>query len=60
MAAMVAGGLLAGLIVRRTGSLLPVVLLHAALDLPLYYYFACRLAWAVASACRRCAPSSIR
>jgi membrane protease YdiL (CAAX protease family) len=43
MAAMVAGGLLAGLIVRRTASLLPVVLLHAALDLPLYYYFACRL-----------------
>src|SRR5436190_22092703 len=42
MAAMAAGGLLAGLIVHRTGSLLPVVLLHAALDLPLYYYFACR------------------
>jgi membrane protease YdiL (CAAX protease family) len=43
MAAMVAGGLLAGLIVRRTGSVVPVILLHAALDLPLYYYFACRL-----------------
>jgi hypothetical protein len=30
-------------IVRRTGSLLLPISIHAALDVPLYYAFACRL-----------------
>lgn len=42
VAAMVAGGLLAGLIVRRTGSLSLPIALHVAFDVPLYYYWACR------------------
>jgi membrane protease YdiL (CAAX protease family) len=41
--AMTAGGLVAGLIVRRTGSLLLPLAVHAAFDVPLYYAFACRL-----------------
>jgi membrane protease YdiL (CAAX protease family) len=39
-----AGGLIAGLIVRRTGSLLLPIIVHAAFDVPLYYVLACRLA----------------
>jgi membrane protease YdiL (CAAX protease family) len=38
-----AGGLAAGLIVRRTGSLWLPILVHIALDVPLYYAAACRL-----------------
>jgi membrane protease YdiL (CAAX protease family) len=38
-----AGGLIAGLIVRRTGSLLLPIAVHAAFDVPLYYVQACRL-----------------
>lgn len=44
VAAMVAGGLLAGAIVQRTGSLALPIALHIALDVPLYYYWACRVA----------------
>jgi membrane protease YdiL (CAAX protease family) len=41
--AVTAGGVVAGLIVRRTGSLLLPIAIHVALDVPLYYAFACRL-----------------
>jgi membrane protease YdiL (CAAX protease family) len=37
------GGLVAGLIVLRTGSLLLPIAIHAAFDVPLYYVQACRL-----------------
>jgi uncharacterized protein len=43
LAAMVAGGLAAGWLVRRTGSLALPLALHIAVDIPLYYAFACRL-----------------
>ena len=39
-----AGGLAAGLIVRRTGSLSLPIVVHACLDVPLYYAMACRIA----------------
>lgn len=42
-AAMFAGGLAAGLIVRRTGSLFAPIAIHAGLDIPLFYGNACRL-----------------
>jgi membrane protease YdiL (CAAX protease family) len=38
-----AGGFIAGVIARRTNSLLLPIAVHAAFDLPLYYAFACRL-----------------
>jgi membrane protease YdiL (CAAX protease family) len=41
--AVIAGGVIAGVIVRRTGSLLLPIAIHVALDIPLYYAFACRL-----------------
>ena len=41
--AVVAGGWLAGIIVRRTGSLWLPIVVHIALDVPLYYAAACRL-----------------
>jgi membrane protease YdiL (CAAX protease family) len=37
------GGLIAGVIVRRTGSLLLPIAVHAAFDVPLYFVQACRL-----------------
>jgi membrane protease YdiL (CAAX protease family) len=40
---VIAGGLIAGLIVRRTGSLWLPIVVHIALDVPLYYAAACRL-----------------
>jgi membrane protease YdiL (CAAX protease family) len=43
LGAVMVGGLVAGVIVRRTGSLLLPIGIHAALDVPLYYAFACRL-----------------
>jgi membrane protease YdiL (CAAX protease family) len=43
LAAVVAGGLIAGVIVRRTGSLMLPFAVHVALDVPLYYAFACRI-----------------
>jgi membrane protease YdiL (CAAX protease family) len=43
LASMVAGGLVAGWLVKRTGSLALPIALHVAVDIPLYYAFACRL-----------------
>ena len=40
---MFAMGALGGLIVKRTGSLLVPIVIHAAFDIPLYYNLACRL-----------------
>ena len=40
---MTAGGLIAGWLVNRTGSLAIPLAIHVALDIPLYYAFACRL-----------------
>lgn len=42
-AAMTAGGLLAGIIVWRTGSLAIPIAAHVGFDLPLYYGNACRI-----------------
>ncbi|MFI5254406.1 MAG: CPBP family intramembrane glutamic endopeptidase [Candidatus Limnocylindrales bacterium] len=36
-------GFLAAVIVRRTGSLLPTIAIHVAVDVPLYLYIACRV-----------------
>ena len=44
MVAMGAAGIVAGLVVRRTGSLLPVIAAHVAVDVPLYLFIACRVA----------------
>jgi len=41
MAAMIGGGLIAGFLAVRTRSLLLPIAAHAALDMPLYAYFAC-------------------
>jgi membrane protease YdiL (CAAX protease family) len=43
LATMFVAGILAGLIVKRTGSLLVPIIIHAAFDIPLYYSLACRL-----------------
>ena len=43
VAVLVVAGVVAGLIVRRTGSLMLPIAVHMALDVPLYYYQACRL-----------------
>ena len=43
MAAMVAVGFAGGIIARRTGSLTLVLALHAAADIPIYLYWACRV-----------------
>jgi membrane protease YdiL (CAAX protease family) len=43
LATMFVAGILAGLIVKRTGSLLVPIIVHAAFDIPLYYSLACRL-----------------
>jgi len=43
VAAMVTGGLVAGFIVRRTGSLAIPIAIHVGLDIPLYYGNACRI-----------------
>jgi membrane protease YdiL (CAAX protease family) len=44
MTAMFAGALIAAVIAIRTRSLLLPIAIHVALDLPIYYYFACRSA----------------
>ena len=44
VAVMGVAGLLAALVVRRTGSLLPAIAIHVALDVPLYLFIACRVA----------------
>jgi len=41
--AIMAGGLIAGLIARRTGSLWLPIIVHICFDVPLYYAAACRL-----------------
>jgi membrane protease YdiL (CAAX protease family) len=41
--AVASGGLLAGLVVRRTGSLWLPIVVHIGFDVPLYYVAACRL-----------------
>ncbi|MGZ6269850.1 MAG: CPBP family intramembrane glutamic endopeptidase [Candidatus Limnocylindrales bacterium] len=41
--AMAAAGVVAGLLVRRTGSLALPIAVHAGCDIPLYYYWACPL-----------------
>jgi membrane protease YdiL (CAAX protease family) len=43
LATMFVAGILAGFIVKRTGSLLVPIIVHAAFDIPLYYSLACRL-----------------
>jgi membrane protease YdiL (CAAX protease family) len=43
-AAMVTVGFIAGVIARRTGSLTLPLAIHAAADIPIYYFWACRLA----------------
>jgi len=43
LATMFVMGILAGLIVKRTGSLLVPIIIHAAFDIPLYYSLACRI-----------------
>ncbi|HEY8167634.1 MAG TPA: type II CAAX endopeptidase family protein [Candidatus Limnocylindrales bacterium] len=43
LVAVAAGGFIAGVIARRTNSLLLPIAVHAAFDLPLAYAFACRL-----------------
>ena len=42
MLAMIAVGFLAGVIARRTGSLTLPLAIHAAADIPIYFYWACR------------------
>jgi membrane protease YdiL (CAAX protease family) len=42
MAAMFGGALIAAVIAIRTRSLLLPIAIHVALDLPIYFYFACR------------------
>jgi membrane protease YdiL (CAAX protease family) len=42
--AMILGGFVAGVIARRTGSLTVPIAIHAAADIPIYFFRACRLA----------------
>jgi membrane protease YdiL (CAAX protease family) len=42
--AMILTGFIGGVVARRTGSLLLPIAIHAAADLPIYYFWACRLA----------------
>jgi membrane protease YdiL (CAAX protease family) len=42
MLAMVAVGFLGGIVARRTGSLTLLLAIHAAADIPIYLYWACR------------------
>ena len=44
MFAMILVGLVGGIIARRTRSLTLPIAVHAAADIPLYFYWACRLA----------------
>jgi membrane protease YdiL (CAAX protease family) len=44
MAAMVLVGFVGGVLARRTRSLTLPVAIHAAADIPIYFYWACRLA----------------
>ena len=42
--AMVLTGFIGGVVARRTGSLTLPIAIHAAADIPIYYFWACRLA----------------
>lgn len=44
MAAMIVVGFLGGVVARRTRSLTVPLAIHAAADIPLYFYWACRVA----------------
>jgi membrane protease YdiL (CAAX protease family) len=44
MASMVLVGFMGGVIARRTGSLTIPIAIHLAADIPIYYYWACRVA----------------
>jgi membrane protease YdiL (CAAX protease family) len=43
MAAMVVVGFIGGVIARRTNSLTLLIAIHLAADIPIYYYWACRI-----------------
>jgi membrane protease YdiL (CAAX protease family) len=43
MLAMMVVGFVGGVIARRTGSLTLLLAIHAAADIPIYFYWACRL-----------------
>jgi membrane protease YdiL (CAAX protease family) len=43
MLAMVVAGFLGGVVARRTGSLTLLLAIHAAADIPIYFYWACRV-----------------
>lgn len=43
MAAMIVVGFVAGVVARRTGSLTIPLAIHAAADIPIYLYWACRV-----------------
>jgi membrane protease YdiL (CAAX protease family) len=43
-ASMILVGFVAGVIARRTNSLALVIAIHAAADIPIYFYWACRVA----------------
>jgi membrane protease YdiL (CAAX protease family) len=44
MLAMIVTGFVGGVIARRTGSLTLLLAIHAAADIPIYFYWACRVA----------------
>jgi hypothetical protein len=41
---MILVGFVAGVIARRTGSLTLLISIHAAADIPIYFFWACRIA----------------
>jgi membrane protease YdiL (CAAX protease family) len=43
-ASMILAGFIAGVVARRTGSLTLVIAIHAAADIPIYFFWACRIA----------------
>ena len=43
-ASMILVGFIAGVIARRTGSLTLLIAIHAAADIPIYFFWACRVA----------------
>ena len=43
MLAMIAVGYVGGVVARRTGSLTLLLAIHAAADIPIYFYWACRV-----------------
>ena len=43
MVAMVVVGFIGGVVARRTGSLTLLLAVHAAADIPIYFYWACRV-----------------